>query len=182
MDFIEAPPSSQDTGLTVLLGLDIPASAADSPSSTQRGDLRVRKDERGVGDDRDGHPAGRGNAHDDVGHRGWLRRRPRGAHAVPASNHKGSEVIHRCTIAIAVPILGATAYMVARMAASVVLISYWIFGAALIAICLLAFVRGRKFVNFPIARGRTIAIIPAYNEPQEKLHACVRSLLAQTVS
>ena len=29
--------------------------------------------------------------------------------------------------------------------------------------------------------GRTIAIIPAYNEPQEKLHACVRSLLAQTV-
>ena len=79
------------------------------------------------------------------------------------------------------PILGATAYMVARMAASAVLISYWIFGAALIAICLLAFVRGRKFVNFPVARGRTIAIIPAYNEPQEKLHACVRSLLAQTV-
>jgi hyaluronan synthase len=71
--------------------------------------------------------------------------------------------------------------MVARMAASAVLISYWIFGAALIAICLLAFVRGRKFVNFPVARGRTIAIIPAYNEPQEKLHACVRSLLAQTV-
>jgi cellulose synthase/poly-beta-1,6-N-acetylglucosamine synthase-like glycosyltransferase len=80
-----------------------------------------------------------------------------------------------------VPILGATAYMVARMAVSVVLISYWIFGAALIAICLLAFARGRKFVNFPIARGRTIAVIPAYNEPQEKLHACVRSLLAQTV-
>ena len=104
-----------------------------------------------------------------------------GAHAVPASNHKGSEVIHRCAIAIAVPILGATAYMVARMAVNVVLISYWIFGAALIAICLLAFARGRKFVNFPIARGRTIAIIPAYNEPQEKLHACVRSLLAQTV-
>ena len=71
--------------------------------------------------------------------------------------------------------------MVARMAVSAVLISYWIFGAALIAICLLAFVRGRKFVNFPVARGRTIAIIPAYNEPQDKLHACVRSLLAQTV-
>jgi cellulose synthase/poly-beta-1,6-N-acetylglucosamine synthase-like glycosyltransferase len=63
----------------------------------------------------------------------------------------------------------------------VVLVSYWIFGAALIAVCLLAFVRGRKFVNFPIARGRTIAIIPAYNEPPDKLYACVRSLLAQTV-
>jgi cellulose synthase/poly-beta-1,6-N-acetylglucosamine synthase-like glycosyltransferase len=77
--------------------------------------------------------------------------------------------------------LGITAFMVARLAVSTVLISYWIFGAALIAICLLAFGKGRKFVNFPIARGRTIAIIPAYNEPQEKLHACVRSLTAQTV-
>ena len=47
--------------------------------------------------------------------------------------------------------------------------------------CLLAFVKGRRFVNYPIARGRTLAIIPAYNEPQDKLYACVRSLLAQTV-
>jgi cellulose synthase/poly-beta-1,6-N-acetylglucosamine synthase-like glycosyltransferase len=70
---------------------------------------------------------------------------------------------------------------VTRVAIDTVLISYWIFGAAIIGICLLAFVRGRKFVNFPVARGRTIAIIPAYNEPQDKLHACVRSLLAQTV-
>ena len=71
--------------------------------------------------------------------------------------------------------------MVARMAVSAVLISYWIFGAAIIAVCLLAFARGRKFADLPIARGRTIAVIPAYNEPQEKLDACVRSLLAQTV-
>jgi hyaluronan synthase len=70
--------------------------------------------------------------------------------------------------------------MVARLTVSVVLVGYWIFGAVLIAICLLAFVRGRKFVNFPIARGRTIAVIPAYNEPQDKLYACVRSLMAQT--
>jgi cellulose synthase/poly-beta-1,6-N-acetylglucosamine synthase-like glycosyltransferase len=80
-----------------------------------------------------------------------------------------------------VPVLGATAYMVARMSVSAVLISYWIFGAAIIAVCLLAFARGRKFGDLPIARGRTIAVIPAYNEPREKLDACVRSLLAQTV-
>lgn len=67
------------------------------------------------------------------------------------------------------------------MAINTVLIGYWIFGAAIIGVCLLAFVRGRKFVNFPVARGRTIAIVPVYNEPQDKLHACVRSLLAQTV-
>jgi cellulose synthase/poly-beta-1,6-N-acetylglucosamine synthase-like glycosyltransferase len=71
--------------------------------------------------------------------------------------------------------------MVARMSVSAVLISYWIFGAAIIAVCLLAFARGRKFGDLPIARGRTIAVIPAYNEPREKLDACVRSLLAQTV-
>jgi cellulose synthase/poly-beta-1,6-N-acetylglucosamine synthase-like glycosyltransferase len=67
------------------------------------------------------------------------------------------------------------------MAINTVLIAYWLFGAALIGVCLLAFVRGRRFVNFPVARGRTIAIVPAYNEPQDKLYACVRSLLAQTV-
>jgi cellulose synthase/poly-beta-1,6-N-acetylglucosamine synthase-like glycosyltransferase len=71
--------------------------------------------------------------------------------------------------------------MVSRLAVSAVLISYWIFGAALIATCLLAFSKGRKFVNLPIARGRTIAIIPAYNEPKDKLYACVRSLMVQTV-
>jgi len=61
------------------------------------------------------------------------------------------------------------------------LTGYWIFGAAIIAVCLLAFARGRQFVNFPVARGRTIAVIPVYNEPQEKLYACVLSLMAQTV-
>jgi hyaluronan synthase len=71
--------------------------------------------------------------------------------------------------------------MVARLTVSAVLVGYWIFGAVLIAICLLAFVKGRKFVNYPIARGRTIAVIPAYNEPQDKLYACVRSLMVQTV-
>jgi hyaluronan synthase len=63
--------------------------------------------------------------------------------------------------------------MVARLAVNAVLVGYWIFGATVTVICLLAFVKGRKFANFPIARG--------YNEPPQKLYACVRSLLAQTV-
>jgi hyaluronan synthase len=116
-----------------------------------------------------------------MGRRRWFRRRTRGAHAVPASNHKGSEVIHRIAVCIAVPALGLTAYLVTHLSASSALISYWIFVTALVGLCLLAFVKGRKFVNYPIARGRTLAIIPAYNEPQDKLYACVRSLLAQTV-
>ncbi len=181
MDYVEAPTSPQNVSLATLLGWEILDTEADSPASTQMGDPRVRKDERSVRDDRDGGTAGGGNAHDDVGHRWGFRRRSRGDHAVPASNHKGSEVIHRVTIGISVPVLAVTAYMVSRMAVSVVMISYWIFGAVLIAVCMLAFVKGRNFANFPIARGRTIAVIPAYNEPQDKLYACVRSLLAQTV-
>ena len=181
MDFREAPSSSQDLGLAALLGLDLPGTQAGGPAFTQMGDPHVRKSGTGVGDDRLGSPAGGGGARDDVGRRRWFRRRNRGAHAVPASNHKGSEVIHRIAICIAVPALGLTAYLVTRLSVSSALISYWIFVTALVALCLLAFVKGRKFVNYPIARGRTLAIIPAYNEPQDKLYACVRSLLAQTV-
>src|ERR1700722_10669511 len=163
------------------LGITKPDVETASEISTKNGDFDVRKDEHSIRDDRHGSPVGRGDARYDLGHRRRFRRRARGAHAVPASNHKGSEVIHRFTIGVTVPLLGVTAFMVARLTVSAVLVGYWIFGAVLIAVCLLAFVRGRKFVNFPIARGRTIAVIPAYNEPQDKLYACVRSLMVQTV-
>jgi cellulose synthase/poly-beta-1,6-N-acetylglucosamine synthase-like glycosyltransferase len=78
-------------------------------------------------------------------------------------------------------VLAATAVTAAALADNAVLAFYWILNAAGIIVCLFAFLNERRFVNFPVARGRTVAIIPAYNEPQEKLHACVRSLLAQTV-
>lgn len=72
--------------------------------------------------------------------------------------------------------------MVVQLPVSSILISYWILGAAVITACLAAFVRGRRFTHLPPARGRVLAIIPAYNEyPQENLNACVRSLLNQTV-
>jgi cellulose synthase/poly-beta-1,6-N-acetylglucosamine synthase-like glycosyltransferase len=181
MELLNATPSSQQLGLDALKALAGPGVEADSTVSTKIGDAHVREDEYCVRGDRDGSADGSGNAPDDVCRRRRFRAGTRGNHTVQASNHKGSEIIHRFTIGIAVTILGITAFMVARLAVNTVLISYWIFGAALIAICLLAFGKGRKFVNFPIARGRTIAIIPAYNEPQEKLYACVRSLTAQTV-
>jgi cellulose synthase/poly-beta-1,6-N-acetylglucosamine synthase-like glycosyltransferase len=148
---------------------------------TANGDNYVRENERGGRDDRRGSPAGRGSQRHDLDDHGRSRRGYRGAHAVPASNHQGSEVVHRVTIAISATALGAAAYLAVRVTISTVLVGYWIFGAATIGICLLAFVRGRRFVNFPVARGRTLAIVPVYNEPRDKLHACVRSLLAQTV-
>jgi hypothetical protein len=176
---MERVTSVPDEFIEEWLGITKPDVEAANAISTMNGDIHVRKDEHSIWNDRHGSSAGRGDARDDLGYRRRLSRRARGAHAVPASNHKGSEVIHRFTIGIAVPLLGVTAFMVARLTVSAVLVGYWIFGAVLIAICLLAFVRGRKFVNFPIARGRTIAVIPAYNEPQDKLYACVRSLMVQ---
>lgn len=100
---------------------------------------------------------------------------------VQAGYSQGTQAIRVLVVAAVVIILAATAVIAAALAANIVLAFYWILNAAGVIVCLFAFLNERRFINFPIARGRTIAIIPAYNEPQEKLHACVRSLLAQTV-
>lgn len=41
--------------------------------------------------------------------------------------------------------------------------------------------RRRRFTHLPVAPGRVVAIVPAYNEDTELLYACIESLLAQTV-
>jgi cellulose synthase/poly-beta-1,6-N-acetylglucosamine synthase-like glycosyltransferase len=79
-------------------------------------------------------------------------------------------------------VLSAAAVVVMRLPVSPILISYWVFGAAVIIVCLAAFVKGRRFTHLPPAHGRVLAIVPAYNEyPQDNLNACVRSLMAQTI-
>lgn len=181
MELLDATPTTQQLGLEALQSLATPYLEADIPISTYVGVDHVRESEHSIRSGRDGRAAGYRSANDDVGRGRRFRRRSRGHHTVQASNHKGSEIIHRLTIGVAVIILGATAFTVARLPVSTILVTYWIFGAAVITTCLLAFARGRTFVNYPIARGRTIAIIPVYNEPQEKLYACVRSLVAQTI-
>jgi cellulose synthase/poly-beta-1,6-N-acetylglucosamine synthase-like glycosyltransferase len=85
------------------------------------------------------------------------------------------------TVTAVILALSATALMAAALATSMVLVAYWIFGAAEITVCMLAFIKARSYARSPVARGHTIAIIPAYNEPPAKLRACVKSLLAQTV-
>ncbi len=100
---------------------------------------------------------------------------------VQARNSPATQAVKILTVAAVTVILAATAVAAAALAADVVLAFYWILNAAAITVCLIAFLNERKYSNFPVARGRTVAIIPAYNEPQDKLDACVRSLLAQTV-
>lgn len=115
---------------------------------------------------------------------GDRRRRSHGSrrnHGVQAGHHQGAQAIRILTVAAVVIILGVTAVIAATLATNGILAFYWIINAAGITLCLFAFLNERRFINFPIARGNVLAIIPAYNEPQEKLNACVRSLLAQTV-
>ncbi len=71
--------------------------------------------------------------------------------------------------------------MAARLATSATLVAYWTFNAIETVFCLLTYLNRRDYRDLPVARGTTIAIIPAYNEPTNKLHACVRSLTSQTV-
>ncbi len=70
--------------------------------------------------------------------------------------------------------------MVSGLPVSVILIAYWMLGAAVISACLISFVKGRRFTRLPVAAGPVLALIPAYNEDPESLAACVRSLLVQT--
>ncbi|SDU42951.1 glycosyltransferase family 2 protein [Jiangella alkaliphila] len=46
---------------------------------------------------------------------------------------------------------------------------------------LAASARRRRFTHLPVAAGRVVVIVPAYNEDPALLEACVRSLLLQTV-
>lgn len=48
-------------------------------------------------------------------------------------------------------------------------------------LCLLSAVRPRKFTSQRMADGRVLAVVPAYNEDEAALYACVRSLLASEV-
>lgn len=81
--------------------------------------------------------------------------------------------------AIVVAALIATTITVHLHADNPVLIGYWWLGALVIAGCLIAFVKGKRYTHLPVAQGRVLAIVPAYNEDLDALHACVRSLINQ---
>jgi len=100
---------------------------------------------------------------------------------LPAGYDQGTQAFKIVAVTLVVVLLIVTALTAAELTKDPVLAFYWVLNAAMISVCLVAFLNERRFSNFPVARGRTIAIVPAYNEPSHKLDACVRSLLAQTV-
>jgi cellulose synthase/poly-beta-1,6-N-acetylglucosamine synthase-like glycosyltransferase len=76
--------------------------------------------------------------------------------------------------------LFATTGVVLLHTNDLVLISYWAVGVFVIVTCLGLFVRGHSYAHLPMASGKVLAIIPAYNEEQAALDATVWSLINQT--
>jgi hyaluronan synthase len=59
--------------------------------------------------------------------------------------------------------------------------TFYIATSAMLIWMLMASARRKNHLHMPVARGRVVAVVPAYNEPPELLYACVESLLNQTV-
>src|SRR3954447_11276938 len=83
--------------------------------------------------------------------------------------------------AVVIGVLAAVSVLVHEQTGDVVLVAYWYFGATVITLCLVAFVVGRRHTNNPVAEGRVLCIVPAYNEDPDGLHKTVVALLGQTV-
>jgi cellulose synthase/poly-beta-1,6-N-acetylglucosamine synthase-like glycosyltransferase len=119
--------------------------------------------------------------HSRMGHHRLGSRSARARSDIPAGYDQGSQAFKIFTVTAVIVVLAVTAVIATALTSDTTLVFYWVFNAAIISICLLAYLNERRFSQFPVARGYTIAIVPAYNEPPDKLEACVRSLIAQTV-
>jgi cellulose synthase/poly-beta-1,6-N-acetylglucosamine synthase-like glycosyltransferase len=76
--------------------------------------------------------------------------------------------------------VAVTAVVVHQQSKSPLLTGYWWFGMLIVVVCLVSFVKGRSFQHLPVAPGRTVAIVPSFEEPTDKLHRTVMSLRNQT--
>ncbi len=88
---------------------------------------------------------------------------------------------HSGIIALVVASLCAVTVLVVYQTSDLVLIAYWVLGAVVIVLCLLAFLVGRRFSTLSVPEGRVLAIVPAYNEEPSGLHKTVVALLNQSV-
>ncbi|MFD4190791.1 glycosyltransferase family 2 protein [Amycolatopsis thermoflava] len=61
-------------------------------------------------------------------------------------------------------------------------VTFWFYAAAtaIMIYYLAAAVKGRTFTHLPVAQGRVVAIVPAYNEEPELLRRTVQALIDQT--
>jgi hyaluronan synthase len=75
--------------------------------------------------------------------------------------------------------LAAVTLWIYRQAHDPVVLIYWWIGNSALLFCMVAFMKGRRFLHLEVAHGRVLAIVPAYEENPVELNACVRSILDQ---
>lgn len=83
-------------------------------------------------------------------------------------------------VVIQVIVVAVTTVVISQRTSDWILLAYWCLCAAVITFCMVSFILPRKFTHLPVAPGRVLAIIPAYNESQEALDKTVWSLINQT--
>lgn len=78
-------------------------------------------------------------------------------------------------------VLAGVTVLVHHQTDDLIMIGYWYFGVGVVTACLVSFVVGRRYRKNPVAPGRVLCIVPAYNEHPEGLRKTVVALLKQTV-
>lgn len=85
------------------------------------------------------------------------------------------------TVTTVLLVLAAVTYVVHNQTNDPVLVGYWYLGASVIGLSIFAFALGRRYLENPIAPGKILCIVPAYNEDPAGLDRTVQALLRQTV-
>lgn len=84
---------------------------------------------------------------------------------------------------VVVAVAGTTPLIYLDSGQDPAVLAFWVFTAAVLLWGVLSHVGDTgRYRNRPIAAGRVLAVIPAYNESTDAVHATVRAILRQTVA
>lgn len=119
---------------------------------------------------------------DDAGETGQTGRGRHGSHGHLSDGPWGSvRAIQWLVLLLVAAVLVAVTVVVHQQTDDGVIIGYWYVGAGVILASMACFVIGLRHLDKPVAQGKVLCIVPAYNEDPVGLHHTVRALLRQTV-
>jgi glycosyltransferase involved in cell wall biosynthesis len=98
-----------------------------------------------------------------------------------AARRRGRILARWAITMVAVALIVGTVTLSARYVIHPVFLALWYVTAAITVASLCAHAVGRRHLHRPVAEGRVLAVVAAFNEPADNLYACVESLLTQTV-
>ena len=102
--------------------------------------------------------------------------------AIPDAGTLSPHIRRTLVVGFVLAVLAGVTVLVHHQTDDMIMIAYWYFGVSTsVTFCLVSFVIGRRYLGNPIADGRILCIVPAYNEDPDGLHKTVVALLKQTV-